>query len=110
MNALSMYARVFDSSCTSWKKDRFWNMIYLKAAQNYFNDVLKARGYVFLRDIYEYLGIPVTKASLVVGLVHDLENNFADNFIDFSLEPTDEGSDIQMDFNVDGDITGCFKD
>lgn len=110
MNALSMYARVFDSSCTSWEKDRCWNMFYLKAAQNYFNDVLKARGYVFLRDIYEHLGIPVTKASLVVGWVYDLKNSFADNFIDFSLEPTDEGADIQMDFNVDGDITKHFKD
>lgn len=110
MNALSMYARVFDSNCKNWEKDRNWNLLYLKAAQRYFNDVLKARGYVFLRDIYEYLGIPVTKASLMVGWVYDLKNDFADNFIDFGIESKDDELDIQMDFNVDGDITKHFED
>lgn len=109
MDTLSKYARVFDSSCVEWNKDRWFNMVHLRATQNYFNDILKARGYVFLRDIYEYLGIPVTRTSLNVGWVYDPKNRFADNYIDFCIQATD-GADIQMDFNVDGDITEDFKD
>lgn len=109
MNTLSKYARVFDSSCSAWEKDRTFNLMYLQATQNYFNDILKARGYVFLRDIYEYLGIPVTATSLIVGWVYDLKNGVGDNYIDFCIQATD-GADIQIDFNVDGDITKYFKD
>lgn len=109
MDALSKYARVFDSSCNAWDKDREFNLMYLQAAQNHYNDVLKARGYVFLRDVYEYLGIPVTAASLIAGWVYDLENKFTDNHIDFGIQPTD-GADIQMDFNADGNIVEHFID
>ena len=52
MNTLSNYARVFDSNCISWTDNREWNLLYLKTAQTYFNDVLKTKQYVFLRDIY----------------------------------------------------------
>ena len=110
MNTLSNYARVFDSNCISWTDNREWNLLYLKTAQTYFNDVLKTKGHVFLRDIYEYLGIPVTKTALIVGWVYNLKNHFADNFIDFGLEPADDESNIQMDFNVDGEIIKYFED
>lgn len=109
MDALSMYARVFDSSCKNWEENREWNLMFLKAAQNYFNDILKSAGYVFLRDVYEHLGIPVTKTSLMVGWVYDLKNGFVNNHIDFGIQPKD-GADIQMDFNVDGNIMKHFKD
>lgn len=109
MYALSKYARVFDSRCVAWDKDREFNVMYLQATQNYYNDVLKKRGHVFLRDIYEYLCIPVTSASLRAGWVYDLKNKFADNHIDLGIQSTGR-ADIQMDFNADGDITGHFKD
>lgn len=64
----SKYARVFDSSCTNWEKDKNFNLLYLKAQERHFNDILRFRGYVFLKDIYECLGFPITKTSLLVGL------------------------------------------
>lgn len=104
----SKYARVFDSSCKDWNKDREFNVMYLKVQQNYFNDVLKTRGYVFLRDVYEYLGFPITKTSLFVGWYCDSTN--ADNYIDFGIHVTEDENKIELDFNVDGDITCLFED
>lgn len=108
--AKSKYARVFDSSCKGWDKDREFNVMYLKAQQNYFDDVLKNRGYVFLRDIYECLGFPITQTSLFVGWYYDLTNTFVDNYIDFDIHVKEDESGVELDFNVDGDITNRFKD
>lgn len=108
----SMYARTFDSACLNWSENREFNLLYLKSQQRYFNDVLKAKGYVFLRDIYECFGLTVTKTSLFVGWYYDLDNPLGDNYIDFGLPKEDEENtaNITMDFNVDGDITNRFKD
>lgn len=106
----SKYVRIFDSSCKDWDKDQVFNMMYLKAQQNYFNDILRNRGYVFLRDVYECLGFPITQTSLFVGWYYDPTNTFVDNYIDFDVHVKEDGSDIELDFNVDGDITNRFKD
>lgn len=106
----SKYARIFDSSCKDWDKDREFNMMYLKAQQTYFNDILRNRGYVFLRDVYECLGFPVTQTSLFVGWYYDPTNAFVDNYIDFDVHVKEDESGIELDFNVDGDITNQFKD
>lgn len=106
----SKYARVFDSSCAKWEKEQKFNMLCLKAEQSYFNDLLRSRGYVFLRDIYERLGFPITRLSLFVGWYYDLANASGDNYIDFDIHEKEDGSGIELDFNVDGDITNRFKD
>lgn len=110
MKTKSKYAQVFDSSCKGWEEDQKFNVMYLKAEQNYFNDILKNRGYVFLRDILECLGIPITQTSLFVGWYYDLSNASGDNYIDFDIHEKEDGSGIELDFNVDGDITNRFKD
>ena len=109
-NIRSMYAQVFDSSNPNWDKDREFNLTYLKAQQNYFNDLLKHRGYVFLRDVQECLGLKVTRLSLFVGWFYDLENAFGDNYIDFGIQVDKDGESIWLDFNVDGDITERLED
>lgn len=106
----SKYAQIFNSTCTGWEENREWNVMYLKAQQTYFNDALRNRGYVFLRDVFECLGLPVTKTSLFVGWYYDLSNASGDNYIDFDIHEKGDGSDIELDFNVDGDITNRFKD
>lgn len=110
MNIKSMYARVFDSSCPGWDKEQPFNVMYLKAQQTYFNDILKNRGYVFLRDVYECLGFPITKTSLFVGWYYDLTDTSIDNYVDFDIHENEDGTDIELDFNVDGDITKRFED
>ena len=105
----SIYARKFDENSYHWTEDRESNRHLLKAVENYYNNRLKAKGYVFLRDIYEELDFPITQASIVVGWFYDPENKFADNRIDLSIEPIGEGPDFMLDFNVDGNITGHFN-
>lgn len=110
MRIKSRYAQIFDSRNPNWEEDRKFNMMYLKAQQLHFNDILRNRGYVFLRDILECLGFSITKTSLFVGWYFDLMNASGDNYIDFDIHEKEDGSGIELDFNVDGDITDRFKD
>lgn len=104
----SIYAREFNQSVPSWETDRELNWIFLRSTQAYYNELLMARGYVFLRDIFERLGIPVSKESLVVGWFYDRKDPAAHNYIDFGLDRTTKGPNFLLDFNVDGDISHHF--
>lgn len=110
----SDYARFFDESCISYKKDPGYNLTFLRSQQSYANDMLKARGILFLNEVYEMLDIPKTKAGQVVGWRYDSDNTSGDNYVDFGIydldrervrafvnghEPT-----ILLDFNVDGNV------
>lgn len=108
----SIYARFFDPLCQDWSKEQEYNIIFLKCKQNYLNDLLRARGHVFLNEAYDELGLPRSSSGSVVGWI--LGEN-SDNYIDFGIfrDPDDyslrdfvngrEGS-ILLDFNVDGVI------
>jgi hypothetical protein len=109
----SIYARFFDPVSPSWSKEPEYNMIFLKCQQNYANDMLKARGHVFLNEVYDMLGLTRSQAGSVVGWILS-ENGETDNFINFGVfdgrEQTArdfvngrEGA-ILLDFNVDGVI------
>lgn len=107
----SQYARVFDGTCVGWTKDPEYNMHFLKFQQNYCNDRLKAKGHLFLNEVYDILGFPRTKEGAVVGWVYDEEKPIGDNFVDFGLFDESNNDFINgykntaiLDFNVDGDI------
>jgi len=104
----SIYARFFDVSSPSWSKEPEYNLIFLKCQQNYANDLLHARGHVFLNEVYDMLGIPRSKAGAVVGWLLGV----GDDFINFGVfdDRSDKARDfvngfegsILLDFNVDG--------
>lgn len=108
----SVYARYFDEFSQEWSRQPEYNLIFLKCQQNYANDLLHARGHVFLNEIYDMLGIERTKAGAVVGWLITKEQG--DNFIDFGVfdETRERARDfvngregsILLDFNVDGMI------
>ena len=109
--SVSPYARWFNEKCEAWTKNLESNKFYLLNRQTYANEMLKARGYLFLNDIYGILGIPRTKAGQVVGWVYDPNNPVGDNFVDFGLYATRNEdfingyeNSILLDFNVDGMI------
>ena len=104
LNVHSQYARVFDGNCANWTKDRNFNIMLLKRQQTYFNFLLKRRGYLFLRDVYEMLDIPITKESCIVGWIFEEHNEIGDHFVQFIYDETDESACILIDFNVDGNI------
>ena len=110
----SDYARFFDDSCRDWKKNSEFNLMFLRAQQQYANDLLKARGHLFLNEVYDMLDIPRSKAGQVVGWVYDPKNTVGDNYVDFGIYDIrrQENRDfvngyersILLDFNVDGNI------
>lgn len=100
---LSKYAVIFDDGCSGWTKDRYTNLMFVKCRESYCNDLLKSRGWLFLRDVYEMLGIQVTKESCLVGWIFEQNNQHGDNFVEFNIIESD-GPNITLDFNVDGCI------
>lgn len=108
----SNYAKFFDESCAAWTKDPELNLSFLKAQQAYANDRLKSRGYLFLNDVYEMLGLQKTKAGQIVGWVYN--NEKGDGFVDFNIYNVNYAPardfvngyerTILLDFNVDGNI------
>ena len=110
----SEFTRCFDENCIAYEKSAEDNMRFLKCQQNYFNDLLKRRGHVFLNEVYDGLGFPRTKAGAVVGWIYDEECPLGDNYIDFGIfNIKSEASRnfvngieraIWLDFNVDGII------
>lgn len=107
----SGYARFFDQFSPSWSKDPEVNLFFLKCQQNYANDLLKARGHVFLNEVYDRLGIERTKAGAVVGWILSSDGS-TDNYISFGVfeGQSDNARDfvngrngaVLCDFNVDG--------
>lgn len=105
----SKYARAFDRYCQAWFDNRVVNKVFVRAEEAYFNDILKYRGYVFLRDIYERFGWPVTKDSINCGWRYD--SDVGHHPIEFTIFESEdkEDPDLIIDFNVEGDITNYFK-
>ena len=114
----STYARFFDDGCKGWTKDSEYNLTFLRAQQNYANDLLKTRGYVFLNEVYRMLGIPESQAGQVVGWIYDPEDTSRDNYIDFGIYDIHKPKNrdfvngyertILLDFNVDGNVLNAL--
>lgn len=110
-NNYSEYARCFDETCTGWTRDADYNFMFVKQIQNWANDRLEAKGYVFLNEVYEMLGMQKTRAGQEVGWV---KGSDGDGFIDFGIFDLKDKQkrrfvngyekSIWLDFNVDGTI------
>ena len=110
----SDYARFFDEASPCWQNDPEYNLMFLRAQQQYANDLLRAKGRLFLNDVYEMLGLEKSKAGQIVGWVYDRENPNGDNFVDFGIYDMSKErvrafvngyeTNILLDFNVDGNI------
>ena len=109
----SIYSKWFDETCTPFSISPEANIMFLHYQQNWANDRLRAKGFIFLNEVYEQLGIPETEAGTIVGWMMDDEG---DGFVDFGIfnPKTDEvrhyiksdgtGAPILLDFNVDGPV------
>ena len=110
----SDYARFFDEASSYWEKDAEYNLMFLRAQQQYANDKLRANGRLFLNEVYDMLDIPRTKAGQVVGWIYDDKNPTGDNYVDFGIYNTNRAVTrdfvngyervILLDFNVDGNV------
>lgn len=117
-NNFSVFARFYDDGCTGWTKDPEYNLMFLKQQENYANDKLRARGWLYLNEVYDMLGIPLTAAGQEVGWIYDktraLDDQDGDGYVDFGIFDTHKRGcrdfvngyerTILLDFNVDGVI------
>ena len=113
-NVYSDYARCFDDGCKGWTKDPELNLVFLKQMQQYANDKLRAKGHLFLNEVYDMLGFPRSRAGQIVGWIYDEKNKVGDNFVDFGIYDATKQPKrgfvngyervIWLDFNVDGPI------
>ena len=87
----------FDRNCPNWDKTKILNEMFLKANQIWFNDLLQAKGYMFLSECYDILGIPLTKESCTGGWVKGVAKRDED-CVDFSFVPIPGGSDYELTF------------
>lgn len=114
--AHSLYTYCFSNETSSaWQPDAEDNKFFLLQQQDYANEKLKIKGYLFLNDVLDMLGIPRTKAGQAVGWIY---NGDGDGYIDFGIYDMCHEANRKfanglskstwLNFNVDGDILHNF--
>lgn len=108
------YSYFFDVGSCYWEKDAEKNKWFLVQQQNWANEKLKSRGYLFLNEVLEALDIPVCKAGQIVGWIYDEKKSKGDGYVDFGIFNISREANrrfvngvertILLDFNVDGPI------
>lgn len=98
----AVYARWYDAESTrNWSSDPDINAIFLRSVQNNLNDRLRARGFLFLNEVYAELGLSWTKAGQLVGWLWSSDD--PQQGIDIKQQGGSDGA-ILLDFNVQGEI------
>lgn len=97
---MSKYDRVFDSTSREWKKNGELNKMFLRCQLNYFNDLLYARGHVFLNEVYDALGFERTSYGALMGWI--TPSIGAISFGD--LEKQRVVNDFVLNFNIQGTV------
>ena len=106
----SQYAQRFDENSHQWMPTLAYNIEFLKCTQNIANDVLHAKGHIFLNEVYDMLGLKRTTDGAITGWVRGK----GDDYVDFNIfssavcmKPNQFDSFercILLDFNVAGVI------
>lgn len=81
----SEFAKFFDEYNPNWSKDAERNKKFLLDQQRWLTDKLRKRGRLFLNEVYEELGFPITRVGQVVGWVYDPKRDAQYNSIDFGI-------------------------
>lgn len=111
----SDYARYFAyGEARAAEANADYNEFFLKAQQELANTMLRSKGFLFLNEVYDMLGIERSIPGQVVGWVYDKHcEDHGDNFVDFGIQevcrkksdlPGDYEKVFLLDFNVDGSI------
>ena len=102
----------FDFNCftapDTWSDNPTYIMCFLKAQQTYANDLLRARGHVFLNEVLDMLGLDRTPEGAVTGWFKGVGDDYIDfgmtesYFPDYKLDTDLCKKNIHFNFNVDG--------
>ena len=117
-NDPALYSRWYNSQTTKeWRGNRHDNLYFLNCQQKFANDRLHRKGYLFLNDVLESLGLEVCEYGQVVGWV--MKGTDGDKYVEFGIfdHHTDQlkyyiggtNDEIFLDFNVDGIVADKLK-
>lgn len=115
---ISPYARMFD--CTNWNyahNSPALTINFIRSVEKWVNDQLHSKGYMFLNDVYEQLGMERSEAGQYMGWVDngELGNSHISFGIDWENSPSVKAflhgkiNCLMLDFNVDGPIIHMFS-
>lgn len=90
-----------EDTSRNWSSNQDVNALFLRTVQNFLNDKLEARGFVFLNDVFNELGMRLTSQGAISGWLKSRGNSI--QFV--SPEPEiDEDGTITLIFVTDGII------
>ena len=82
----------FDKGCPNWNTNPEFSEMFLRTQQTYFNNVMQIQEFVFLRDVYMAIGLPVTKESCMLGWAKGVvkDEDFVNIFEYSKIKGTDD--------------------
>lgn len=99
------YSRTFDAHNKNWSNSPENSRMFLQTQQNWTNDILQARGHVFLNDVYDALGFPRTREGQLVGWLR------GDGvYIDFGITEVEQVHFKQPAFALNFNVQGVVYD
>lgn len=109
-----LYEYRFDRYSPQWEPDKFQNEATLRGEENWANDILRHRGHIFLNEILDRLGLPLTVEGQFVGWRFNPDESVYIDFGTYDCELYDnerfDRNAFDLSFNVQGNILmGCDK-
>lgn len=114
-NKPSDYARFFvKGEAKAAEGNESYDLFFLHAQEELANHMLRAKGFLFLKDVYEMLGIDPSIAGQMVGWVYDgNDETHGDNYVKFRIQEVyrktgDEHGAYQKVFLIDPNVDGAI--
>jgi hypothetical protein len=93
----------FDTNNRNWSRSYGNNRLFLQAHQQWANQLLAARGFVTLNEVFDMLSLPQTEDGATTGWTGNIEVDFGE---EADIPPP--GNSIKLSFNVNSD--NVFRD
>ena len=108
---IGQYARIFDCGNPGWDDNPEFTLYFLRAAETQANNLLEAKGFLFLNEVYDQLGFERTQMGQLVGWLYDPKVVHKIDFGIYDIHDPEKRNfvngveqSIILDFNVDGVI------
>lgn len=81
---MNPYSKAFTEESAQWRTNHKDNQWFLQTRENYLNQRLQALGIVFLNEVYDSIGVPITTEGQLVGWIKD--NPLGDGYISLGID------------------------
>ena len=119
VGALTPWTFCFDESATGWVRDAERNKFFLARQEQYANEQFEAKGYLFLNEVLDMVGLQHVREGQTVGWYWDKNKPLSENRISFGvLNIHSEAArnfvngwekSVWLTFNVQGNIMHHFE-